>query len=101
MEAYLVTASWNFGDPLPAERLDSKLVGFLERTQWIVDLDEFKSDPGRYQGLSLPEWLLAHPRAWLIVPLVHHNSLSAFLVLGKPRAQRVLEWEDYNLLKTR
>jgi putative PEP-CTERM system histidine kinase len=104
-QAYFPTASWNFDGNLPdgghpAERMDSAFVEYLNRTQWIVDLNECRSDPDRHEALSIPPWLLAHKRAWLVVPLMHRNVLHAFLVLGMPRANRSLDWEDYDLLKT-
>ena len=98
--AYFPTAVWNFTGQLPAERGDSALVEFLERSLWVLDLDEFKDHPLRYGSLSMPQWLLNHPKVWLVVPLVHRNKLHAFLVLGRPRTRRALEWEDYDLLKT-
>lgn len=96
--AYIVSASWNVED-LPAVPSDSELISFLGRTQWIVEIGEFKKHPGKYEGLSLPEWLLSHPRAWLIVPLIHQDTMSAFLVLGEPRARVSLGWEDFDLIK--
>ncbi|MCP5371501.1 MAG: PEP-CTERM system histidine kinase PrsK [Hyphomicrobiales bacterium] len=104
--AFLPSATWNFsgdlpGEKFPAARVDSALVGFLARTHFIIDLDEVRE--GRkadsYAGLEVPDWLLNHPRAGLVVPLIHGDELIAFLVLGMPRA-RMLDWEVFDLLKT-
>ncbi|HXP73582.1 MAG TPA: XrtA/PEP-CTERM system histidine kinase PrsK, partial [Stellaceae bacterium] len=79
----------------------SPLASFLVRTQWIVNVDEFAAAPSRYQGLEqLPKWLLANGRAWLVLPLLHRDSLLGFVVLGKPRVPRELIWEDFDLIKT-
>jgi putative PEP-CTERM system histidine kinase len=78
----------------------SSLVAYLERTQSVIDIDELRRDARRYEGKSLPEWLAAESRAWLIVPLVHHDELRGVLILGKPRAPKELDWEDRELLGT-
>jgi putative PEP-CTERM system histidine kinase len=80
---------------------DSSLIGFLKRSQWIVDLDEFARTPQHYNGLTeLPEWLRSASRAWLIVPLILRERLVGVIVVGRARARRDLTWEDFDLLKT-
>ena len=78
----------------------SSLVAFLERSHSVVDIDELRRDPHRYEGATLPDWLAGLARAWLIVPLVHHDELRGVLILGKPRAPKDLDWEDRELLGT-
>ena len=39
-------------------------------------------------------------RAWLIVPLVHHERLFGIMMLGRSRSAREVNWEDYDILKT-
>lgn len=88
---------------LPAEattRPDSALVRFLERSAWVVYLDEFQREPGRYAGLVLPDWITTLREPWIIIPLVHGQQLIAFLVLSRPATPRELNWEDTDLLKT-
>lgn len=97
--AYMISAAWNVEDSLPAVPSDAELISFLGRKQWIVEIGDFKAHPEKYEGLSLPDWLSSHPRAWLIVPLMHQDTLSAFLVLGEPRARMSLGWEDFDLIK--
>jgi putative PEP-CTERM system histidine kinase len=80
---------------------DSPLVRFLERSQWIIDLDGFASAPERYEGLTaIPEWLRSVPRAWLAVPLMQRERLFGIIIIGRARARRDLTWEDFDLLKT-
>lgn len=100
-----ITASWNLSrwnlvDPEAKIDADTPLVHFLERTQWIIDLDELAAAPHRYPGLTeLPAFMRHIARLWLIVPLIHHDSLFGIIVIGRPRAPRSMTWEDFDLLK--
>jgi putative PEP-CTERM system histidine kinase len=79
---------------------DPAFAQFLEERGWIVNLNEFAERPEFYNALVVPNWVTQAKRAWLIVPLLHHEWLLGFLVLGQPRAAREFNWEDYDLLKT-
>jgi putative PEP-CTERM system histidine kinase len=103
---FVLAASWNasrwhldeLAHTIPAH---ASLARFLERSQWIVSFDEFAASPLRYQGLSeLPEWMRGISRGWLIIPLIHNERLYGIMMLGRPRAERALAWEDYDILKT-
>lgn len=98
--AYLPTALWHMGDRPPAEPAQGDLVRFLDETHWVVDLDDYRRDPGRYKNAELPEWLETDERFWLVVPLIYRDSVQAFLILGDPKARRGLDWEDFDLLRT-
>lgn len=98
--AYVPEVAWNYHGPRACEPLSSPLTAFLAHTGWVVELDELRADPGLYQGLDTPDWLAAHDRAWLVVPLVHRAEMLGFLVLDRSRAPRRLDWEDRDLLKT-
>jgi putative PEP-CTERM system histidine kinase len=92
---------WN----LPEEILDkgelfASLHSFFEHRRWIVNLEEYVSDPEAYDGLTLPPWMLEIGRLWLVVPMFHEDSLMGFVVLAKPRAPQQLNWETLDLLKT-
>ena len=80
-------------------RPDGALVRFLERSGWVVYLDEFQREPGRYAGLVLPDWITTVRAPWVIVPLLHGEELNAFIVLARPLTPRTLNWEDSDLLK--
>ena len=98
---YQNAANWNTPPMMErAERDSGQLVRFLETTEWVIAIDEYKRTPERYSGLLMPEWLLQLPRAWLVVPLMQHERLLGFMVLLRPRAPRDIEWEDSDLLKT-
>lgn len=98
---YEVSARWNsraVGDA--AVDAESALARFLSNRQRIVDLDQLRQGRGDYDDLELPEWAVADRRAWLIVPLMHLDHLAGFIVLDRTVAQRSLNWEDFDLLRT-
>lgn len=67
----------------------------------IVELDALRRDleGNREEMAVLPEWLLAEPSAWVAVPLVHIDRLVGVVVLERPALDRVLDWEDFDLLR--
>jgi putative PEP-CTERM system histidine kinase len=103
---YRLAARWNTDTwGLPAEhdlveRADGALVSFLARHGVIIIVDEVARRTDYYEGLRLPSWLAGSPRAWIIVPLPLGSRLVGFTVLGRPRAPRELDWEDFDLLRT-
>lgn len=99
-EAYYPAARWNFGGKLPFAAVDTPLIAYLEQNNWIIDLNEYANRPDLYKDLQLPRWLQELSKAWLVLPLRRRQRLEGFLVLGRPRASRNLDWEDFDLLKT-
>lgn len=97
----VVTASWNVAEPEQAhEAIDGELAGFLSDTEWVLSVHEWEEAPGRYRDIAMPEWMRETPRAWAIVPLLHHQRLEGFVVLTQPRTgDAELNWEDCDLLK--
>lgn len=99
--AFELIAQWNMSEAeQSSEQTDSSLASFLNERQWVINLSEFEINPEAYAGLRLPEWLRRLERAWLVVPLMHHEGLFGYIVLAKPRAPRTCNWEDNDLLKT-
>jgi len=97
---FVVSATYNdssAGEDLPA---DSELVRFIARDGWIVDLDEYRAYPDRYDNLVLPEWLAEDRDAWLIVPLMTRDSLQGLMLLDRGVGHREINYEDRDLLKT-
>ena len=78
---------------------DDKLVMFLNRRNWIVDIDEYMRTPDLYAELVLPSWLSDIKAVWLIIPLQHRNNLLGFVVMAHPNISRKINWEDRDLLK--
>ena len=88
-------------DATPAiEEEDSALSGVLEREKAVVNLEEYRSFPGRYGSIALPSWLQSMPQAWLIVPLIVGDKLIGFVVLLRSRTPLDANWEVHDLLKT-
>lgn len=104
-DRFLLKSTWNLSR-WELEEIDThlnrgdSLSEFLARTHSVVNVDELRAEADRYEGIVLPSWLAGISRAWLIVPLIHHDRLRGILILGKPRAPKELDWEDYELLGT-
>jgi putative PEP-CTERM system histidine kinase len=98
--SFVSSAQWNLGADLSPEPAAGSLARYLETRGGIVEIVEYRRNPDRYPGLTLPSWLETSPRAWLLAPLIHHGKLQAFLVLGTPRASVEITWEEVDLLKT-
>lgn len=81
------------------EPLESNFCRFLETTQWVIDLREYKALPEKYGDLELPSWLREFPRGWLVVPLIMHSKLFGFVVLQDARSAVALNWEVFDLLE--
>jgi putative PEP-CTERM system histidine kinase len=100
-ESYLPVGSWRCDMPilLSVDR-HSALIRFLEDREWIIDLNEMREHPSRYEGLQLESPFNEREDWWLIVPMILGNRLLGFIVLLKPRAVPSLNFEDHDLLKT-
>lgn len=92
--------SWRMIDaPLHAGGI--ALVRYLEATGRIVELDALRA-PGpedEEEATLMPEWMIAELRAWALVPLVHFDRLQGAVLLERPRIDRKLDWEDFDLLR--
>ncbi len=85
---------------VPAEAMDAATARRFEGPGYIADLDELRAGrPDEKLDFTLPEWLLADPRAWAIVPLLHYERLVGVVVLARPPLARKLDWEDFDLLR--
>ena len=95
---YVAIATLNMPAAADALPHDAPLIRFMEEKHWVIDLDEYARTPLRYGDLVLPDRLKDNTRAWAVVPLLHHETLFGFVVLGQPRAALVLNWEVRDLL---
>lgn len=92
---------WRMGVPeLCQLDANSTLVQFLAKTEWVIELPEYRASPHSYEGLELPAWLLNLTNPWLIVPLMQLEQLNGFILLAEPKVRREINWEDHDLLKT-
>ena len=73
---------------------------FLDEREWVINLEELRTTPARYEGLEIPAWLSALPDAWLVLPLKSSGTLVGFVVLNAPRTPFEVNWEVLDLLKT-
>jgi putative PEP-CTERM system histidine kinase len=97
-----VGAEWNWnGARFTADPLDLARWDELEANPRILELDSIRR--GESKGgsvLPLPAWLALDDQAWVGVPLVHGDRLVGLVLLAAPEMRRVLDWEDFDLLKT-
>lgn len=99
-DRYGQTASWNTPPSPEHEPADTAFCAFQREKEWIIDLDEYRSAPRRYEQLVIPRWLLTDTGTRLVVPLIVADELTGFVLLGKPRTALELNWEVRDLLKT-
>ncbi len=94
------TASWNLPRVPDEEPGDSPLLAFMQRTGWVVSLEEYRRKPQMYEHVPLSPWLQGQPTAWLLVPLLMGSELRGFVLLASPRTRMDVNWEVNDLLKT-
>jgi len=92
-------AHWNMSLPNESEPANGSLCQFLESKQWLIDLQEYESNPEKYGAIFIPQWLREVSKGWLIVPLILLGKLFGFMVLMQPRSKVKLNWEVIDLLK--
>ena len=98
---YMPIGAWGMAMPVMATvHRDSRLVRFLKKQQWVIDLVEMEQDPARYEGLILEDWMSDDGQWWLIVPLLLGQRLLGFMMLQKPKVAPALNFEDHDLLRT-
>ena len=97
---YVQRARWNLPESNAGEPEDGSLMKFIVRSGWVINLEEYRFRPSRYQGLTLPAWLGEVPGAWLIVPLRTVSEVIGFVVLATSRTPIEINWEVNDLLKT-
>lgn len=96
-----LTARWNWPTiAVPALAADYQLAGLIEQHGHIIALDEVRNGIDRCGELALmPAWLAEAEDVWAMVPLIHFERLVGVIVLARPRIERKLDWEDFDLLK--
>jgi len=100
-KAYFPAGLWRCEIPNTASiAAESGLVTFLQDRQWVIDLEEMKRYPDRYENLQLDSLRQSGGDWWLVVPLFLGKRLYGFIVLLKPRVVPSLNFEDHDLLRT-
>ncbi len=93
-------AQWEMPVPEGASEGLGKLPAWLQQTDWVIDLKEWRSTPDMYTDLALPGWLQREATLWLIIPLVFRDQLEGILMLKGSSLKDSINWEDRDLLKT-
>lgn len=85
------------------ESANGTLAKFMSDYEFVISVDEFRQKPEVYHRLGeleLPQWV-DDVDPWLIVPLIHINSLIGFIILSHSAENvKYFNWEDSDLLKT-
>lgn len=95
---YRLACHWQIPEP----EGDAELAGlpaWLQRTEWIIDLHEWRQAPDLYEKLELPPFIADLPKAWLIIPLLFEERLQGILLLRESDLKPDINWEDRDLLK--
>lgn len=95
-------ARWNWKTiDAPHPAADAALARHCEATGRIIEFDPLRQGKESLPGevALIPEWIMAEPRAWVAVPLVHFDRLVGLVLLERPVVDRMLDWEDFDLLR--
>jgi putative PEP-CTERM system histidine kinase len=92
-------ARWNWPTLAAPAGAAGDFTRHCEDSGRIIELDFCRADPAAEDAAFVPAWLLAEQRAWVVVPLVHIHRLVGIVVLERPPVDRVLDWEDFDLLR--
>lgn len=92
--------NWTLADP-PTLSASDQTLAWLGSDGRIVELDPLRGEGGAADADArhVPEWLLAEPRAWAMIPLIHFGRLAGVVILERPALDRTLDWEDFDLLR--
>ncbi|HET9977944.1 MAG TPA: XrtA/PEP-CTERM system histidine kinase PrsK [Burkholderiaceae bacterium] len=93
-------ARWNAARSGQTEDRDSPFMRFIGEREWVVDLDEYRAHPERFDELKVPAWMAEQTQYWLVLPLVVGEALEGFVIIDRPHAAVQLNWEVRDLLKT-
>lgn len=99
-ESYRQSARWNLPECVSVEPVNSPLCRFLLTSGWVINLEEYRCFPARYNGFELPTWLSELPNAWLIIPLMAGSEMHGFVILSSSRTPLNVNWEVNDLLRT-
>lgn len=92
--------NWRLADP-PQMAAHEDMVSWLGRDGRVVELDPLRVDTvvADEDASHIPEWLIAETRAWAMIPLIHFDRLAGLVILERPALARMLDWEDFDLLR--
>ena len=95
-------AAWKWdGAGHSSDGMDQARWAELEHDPRILEIDALRrGDVRGGSSLPLPAWIAEDDKAWCGIPLVHGGRLIGLVLLAAPEFRRMLDWEDFDLLKT-
>lgn len=93
-------SQWNWPTTnVPTPASDAAFLRQVEEIKRIVEFDAARREEVNAGATTTPEWILKEQRAWAGVPLIHYDRLVGIVLLARPRVDRGLDWEDFDLLR--
>lgn len=87
------------GVPLDEHADIARLATWMEDSNWVIDLDEWRAQPENYGSLEVPEALASDQKNWLLVPLMLEKNMIGILLLRRSSLMASVDWEERDLLK--
>lgn len=88
--------TWNWqGEEPEGFAADPALLDRMRTHAWVADIGQMRLD----RDAALPEWMMRCDLCWAMVPLLHFGELQGVILLGRPPVARVLDWEDFDMLR--
>lgn len=96
-------ARWQWADlEIPGRAAGPAFLRWLEASGHILEIGALRPSgdgiPPPVAAL-VPDWIVECRPAWVLVPLIHSDRLAGAVLLRRPRIDRTLDWEDFDLLK--
>ena len=98
--AYSVVASWNLAASSFSCAEAEEMAAFMAEREWVLVLGSDPESDHQEPAVAVPHALTGVESGWVLVPLLHHASLTGFIMLARPRAPKRLTWEDFDLMRT-
>ncbi|MDJ0938913.1 MAG: PEP-CTERM system histidine kinase PrsK [Woeseiaceae bacterium] len=99
-DVYVCVAGWNVGAEAEPIGRDQPLLRFMDKTGWIIEAEDLRQNPARYEGIDFDAAIFGIDRAGLVIPLMHAGGMLGFVALPAGRHGGNLNFEDRDLLKT-
>ncbi len=85
---------------VPAQAGAAGFIDHCRTTGRIVEFDAIRrGDDLKGEADVLPRWMVDSARVWAAVPLIHFDRLVGVALLERPLVDRMLDWEDFDLLR--
>lgn len=86
---------------MPDRAVGPEFAAYCEQDGRIVEFDAIRRGHRSAEGdaAMVPEWMIQSHRVWAAVPLLHFGKLAGIVLLERPLVDRMLDWEDFDLLR--